>query len=53
MPLEELSALFGDEDEVAIYQQEIEIDTNAHTIVDHHDEKRGGTAHVERVAANV
>ena len=50
MPLEELSVLFGDEDEVAIYQAEIEIDTNKGAIVDHHDEKRGGEAHVEKAA---
>ena len=53
MPLEELSVLFGDEDEVAIYQAEIEIDTNTHAIVDHHDEKHGGSAHVEKVPADV
>lgn len=36
LPLEEIAAIFGDEDEVAIYQREIEIDHNTHAIVDHH-----------------
>jgi hypothetical protein len=36
IPLEEVAALFGDADEVAIYQREIEIDVATHTIVDHH-----------------
>jgi hypothetical protein len=34
MPLEEISAIFGDEDEIAIYQREIEIDHNTHTLID-------------------
>lgn len=38
-PLEEIAALFGDVDEVAVYQTEIEIDTTKNTIIDHHDEK--------------
>jgi len=51
LPLEEIAAIFGDTDEVAIYQAEIEIDHNTHTIIDHHDEaghseKQQGT-HVE------
>ncbi len=36
LPLEEIAAIFGDADEVAIYQREIEIDHNTHAIVDHH-----------------
>lgn len=39
MPLEEIAAIFGDADEVAVYQTEIEIDTTKNTITDHHDEK--------------
>jgi len=35
MPLEEIAALFGDEDEVAIYQAEIEIDHNTHAVIVH------------------
>ena len=46
MPLEELAALFGDEDDVAVYQAEIELDKGTHAIVDHHGEKHG-EAYVE------
>jgi hypothetical protein len=38
LPLEEIAAIFGDSDEVAIYQREIEIDHHDHTLVIHtHD----------------
>ncbi|EXJ77502.1 hypothetical protein A1O3_09728 [Capronia epimyces CBS 606.96] len=37
LPLEEIAAIFGDTDEVAIYQREIEVQHNAHGIIDHHD----------------
>jgi hypothetical protein len=33
LPLEEIAAIFGDEDEVAIYQREIEVDHNTHALV--------------------
>ncbi|KAK5051348.1 hypothetical protein LTR84_003000 [Exophiala bonariae] len=33
VPLEEIAAIFGDADEVAIYQREIEIDHTTHTVV--------------------
>lgn len=46
MPLEEIAAIFGDVDEVAVYQTEIEIDTAKNTIIDHHDDK-GNTVEVE------
>ncbi|KIW99020.1 uncharacterized protein Z519_00683 [Cladophialophora bantiana CBS 173.52] len=36
MPLEEVAAIFGDEDEVAVYQFELEIDPTTHTVRDHH-----------------
>jgi hypothetical protein len=36
LPLEEIAALFGDVDEVAIYQREIELDPTTQAIVDHH-----------------
>ena len=52
MPLEELAALFGDLDEVAVYQAEIEVDPNSHAIVDHHDDKSGAT-HVEKATVDV
>lgn len=48
MPLEELAAIFGDVDEVAVYQAEIELDPESHKIVDRHAEKEG-VAHVEDV----
>ena len=48
MPLEELAALFGDEDEVAVYQAEIVVDHDTHAIVDHHDEKHAASQ-VEKV----
>ncbi|RFU25689.1 hypothetical protein B7463_g10648, partial [Scytalidium lignicola] len=37
LPLEEIATIFGDADEVAIYQREIEIDFATHTIKDHHE----------------
>lgn len=33
LPLEEVAAIFGDADEVAIYQRDIEVDMATHTIV--------------------
>ncbi|KAL2406535.1 MFS-type transporter criB [Exophiala dermatitidis] len=36
LPLEEVAAIFGDADEVAIYQRDLEVDLVTHTIVDHH-----------------
>jgi len=48
LPLEEVAAIFGDADEVAIYQREIEVDFATHTIVDRHARaKEAGAAHVE------
>ncbi|KAJ9615767.1 hypothetical protein H2200_001844 [Cladophialophora chaetospira] len=44
LPLEEVAALFGDADEVAIYQRDIEVDFATHTIVDHHGGVKGGDA---------
>ena len=41
LPLEEVAALFGDADEVAVYQREIEIDQNTLVVIDHSDEKKG------------
>ena len=50
LPLEELAALFGDADEVAVYQAEIVVDHNTHAILDRHGEKRGSTSsQVEQV----
>ncbi|KIX98805.1 uncharacterized protein Z520_05266 [Fonsecaea multimorphosa CBS 102226] len=36
LPLEEVAAIFGDADEVAIYQRDLEVDFATHTVVDHH-----------------
>jgi hypothetical protein len=50
LPLEEVAAIFGDADEVAIYQRDIEVDFATHTIVDHHAAagvKGGDAAHYE------
>lgn len=33
IPLEELSAIFGDEDEVVLYSRDIVIDNNTHKLV--------------------
>jgi len=54
LPLEECAALFGDADEVAIYQRDIEVDFTSHTIVDHHsDAKTGGGLHVEQASGGL
>lgn len=34
MPLEEISAIFGDEDEVAVHQRELEIEPSTHAVHD-------------------
>lgn len=49
LPLEEVAAIFGDSDEVAIYQRDIEIDFATHSVVEHpaHESKASGVAHVE------
>lgn len=48
LPLEEIAAIFGDEDEVAIYQRDLEIDLTTHTVREHDtDTKPGHLAHVE------
>jgi hypothetical protein len=50
VPLEEVAAIFGDADEVAIYQRDIEVDFATHTIKDAHSSggvKGAETAHFE------
>lgn len=49
LPLEEVAAIFGDADEVAVYQREIEINRTTHAIVDHHEE---GGLHVGKVTGS-
>jgi hypothetical protein len=46
LPLEEIAALFGDEDEIAVYQREIDI-TDGGIIADHHGELKGGVSRLE------
>ena len=51
MPLEEVAKLFGDEDEVAVYQAEINIQNGV--IVDlHADAKAAQLEHVEDLGRN-
>jgi hypothetical protein len=51
MPLEEVAAIFGDADEVAVYQREIEIDEATHTVISHRaePEKSEATKAIETV----
>ena len=51
MPLEEVAAIFGDADEVAVYQREIEIDETTHTVISHRaeTEKPEATKAIETV----
>jgi hypothetical protein len=49
LPLEEVAAIFGDANEVATYQRELQVDSATHTIIDHHAGKTVTieTEHVE------
>jgi len=47
LPLEEIAAIFGDTDEVAIYQGEIEVDHQTHGIIDHHGSGKVELTHME------
>lgn len=47
LPLEEVAAIFGDEDEVAIYQRDIEVDFATHTIVGRHTDAEQGAQGVK------
>ena len=59
LPLEEVAALMGDEDQVVVYRQDIHVDTKTHEVVlDTHEgkgitEKEGGTFSHVSVARNV
>lgn len=48
VPLEEIAAIFGDADEVAIYQRDIEIDHTTHDIITHDHDRE-----TEKVATGV
>jgi hypothetical protein len=52
LPLEEIAAIFGDADEVAIYQRDIEIDHKDHRIIDRtvgDDAKLPEAVHTENI----
>ncbi|KAK3065559.1 hypothetical protein LTS18_000036 [Coniosporium uncinatum] len=45
LPLEEIAVLFGDADEVAVYQRELDVHGNG--IIDHHAEAKSAVAQIE------
>lgn len=47
LPLEEIAAIFGDADEVAIYQRDLDIDIATHTIVGRGEQGGSKRASVE------
>ena len=52
MPLEELAALFGDKEEVAVYQADIGVKSGSHAITDRSG-KNNEASHLEKVTADV
>lgn len=48
LPLEEVAALFGDEDEIAVYQREI--DVHGGIIEDHHIDRKPHAVHVDEAS---
>jgi hypothetical protein len=46
LPLEEIAALFGDEDDIAVYQREIDVKDGG-IIEDHHADAKGGALGIE------
>jgi hypothetical protein len=53
MPLEEIAAIFGDEDEVAIYQYELEIDSTTHRVKHHSAHEEHAEVDDERKADKI
>ena len=54
LPLEEVAAIFGDADEVAIYQRDLTVDATTHDILDMtHHEKFQANTHVEQETVEV
>jgi hypothetical protein len=53
LPLEEVAAIFGDRDEVAVYMAEIEIDQNTHSVVLHRGDGGAKEAGIEGSAVCV
>lgn len=45
LPLEEVAALFGDADDVGVFEADIEIDPNTHTITEKGDGSGSGEDH--------
>lgn len=52
LPLEEIAAIFGDEDEVAIYQADIQIDQNTHAVIMRGNEEKVDHDHVESLRSS-
>lgn len=50
VPLEELAAIFGDDDEVVVYMKDIHIDQNTHQLV---IDRQKGTTELGRVATEL
>ena len=50
VPLEELAAIFGDDDEIVVYMKDIHIDHNTHQLVVDHQK---GTAELGRIATEL
>lgn len=46
LPLEEIAALFGDEDDIAVYQREIDFKDGG-IVEDHHADAKAGVLRVE------
>ncbi|KAK3109290.1 hypothetical protein LTR53_017614 [Teratosphaeriaceae sp. CCFEE 6253] len=50
VPLEEVAAIFGDADEVAVYERDLDFDPTTHAVIDLHTGEKGG---IERVEAGL
>ena len=50
VPLEELAAIFGDDDEIVVYMKDIHVDHNTHQLVVDH---KKGTAELGRVVTEL
>ena len=50
MPLEELAAIFGDDDEIVVYMKDIHVDHTTHQLV---VDKQRGTAELGRVVTEL
>jgi hypothetical protein len=50
VPLEELAAIFGDDDEIVVYMKDIHVDHNTHQLVVEHQR---GTDEIHRVVTEL